>query len=64
MDNLNIQSTTAIVEKPSINDWMNEFNVSSRYQIQQLPLNEDSFNINRFKKNIEKGLILVGEPVS
>jgi hypothetical protein len=64
MENLKIQSTVKAVDKPSINDWMNEFNVSSRFEIKHIPLDEPNFDINRFKKNLDKGLILVGEPVS
>jgi len=64
MKHLNIQSTVNAVDKPSINDWMNEFNVSSRFEVKHIPLDEPPFDINRFKKNLAKGLILVGETVS
>ena len=59
MENLRVQPPVQVVEKPSINDWMNEFNVSSRYEIKKIPLGASAFDINRFKKNIDKGLILV-----
>lgn len=61
--------TTNAVPKPDINEWMNEFNVSTRYEIKKVPLDRNGeriggFNLNMFKKKLKKGLILVGEAVS
>jgi len=57
MDNIKVQSTVETVDKPSIDDWMNEFKVSSRYQIQHHSLNENQpFDMKLFKKNLDKGL--------
>ncbi len=62
MTNLKVQSTVDSVEKPSINDWMNEFNVSSRYQIKQATKHESiAFDMKLFQRNIKKGLILAEE---
>ncbi len=61
---LKIQSTTDAIPKPSINEWMNEFNVSSRYEVKQHPLDAPPFSVDRFKKNIKKGLILTEQAVS
>jgi hypothetical protein len=65
INGIEVMSSVDTVEKPSINDWMNEFNVSTRYEVKRIPLPDgDTFCMKRFKQNIDKGLILAEETVS
>jgi len=58
INGIKVLSTTHPDDKPTINEWMNEFNVSSRYEVKHIPLTNESFDLSRFKKNLNKGLIM------